>query len=168
MRWKIPKQVNNNCSTSNFLDCRLVKLANIIGEFPWQVTLQLKNTYSAIHFCGGAIINQLWIVTAAHCIHTLQPNAISVVAGDYNLYRIEGKKEAAKEEKTKNLEQQFLGIEQRRNVAKIFLHHFDPPTFTNDIALVKLDYPLNFFRSRAIAPICMPNSFETFYGNLYC
>lgn len=34
------------------------------GEFPWLVSIQAGNE----HFCGGAIIDEWWIVTAAHCL----------------------------------------------------------------------------------------------------
>lgn len=39
-------------------------------EFPWQVSLQiyLPKKKKVEHFCGGAIINHHWIVTASHCL----------------------------------------------------------------------------------------------------
>ena len=35
-----------------------------IGQFPYQVSL--RNSANT-HFCGGSIIHQNWIITAAHC-----------------------------------------------------------------------------------------------------
>lgn len=37
------------------------------GEFPWMVSLQ---DLSGHHFCGGAIVDKNWILTAAHCVDT--------------------------------------------------------------------------------------------------
>lgn len=36
------------------------------GQFPFAVSLEKKGKHS----CGGSIINNRWILTAAHCIKT--------------------------------------------------------------------------------------------------
>lgn len=37
-----------------------------IGEFPWQVAIALDGMF----FCGGALLNEHFVLTAAHCIMT--------------------------------------------------------------------------------------------------
>lgn len=61
----------------------------------------------------------------------------------------------------------FPGTEQRRGVIKTITNNFDSPTFLNDIALLRLDYPLNFFTSPSIAPLCLPEQYQQFYGKIH-
>ncbi|XP_046747998.1 chymotrypsin-2-like [Diprion similis] len=51
------------------------------GEYPYTVSLRSYNS----HFCGGSIISNRWILTAAHCISGIQPSQITVVAGTNRL-----------------------------------------------------------------------------------
>ncbi|KAM6253499.1 coagulation factor IX [Porphyrio hochstetteri] len=102
------------------------------GEVPWQV--YLVNSHG-VGFCGASIINEKWVVTAAHC---LKPgHNITAVAGEYNT----------------NVED---NTEQWRKVVKILPH----PTYNasidkhhNDIALLELDQPLVF--NSYVTPICI-------------
>lgn len=34
------------------------------GQFPYQISLRNRNS----HTCGGSIIDEKWILTAAHCV----------------------------------------------------------------------------------------------------
>lgn len=66
-----------NCGL-NYVDQKGIKKApklRIVGgqqaeqlEFPWIVSLQVYQRKKLEHQCGGAIINEWLIITAAHCL----------------------------------------------------------------------------------------------------
>lgn len=91
-------------------------------EWPWQVGL---SSYEGDEpWCGGAIVDDRWIVTAAHCMG----GDISVVAGEHNL-------------------SDTSGTEQRRWMKRLnqYIHrdYYDEST-DNDIALFKLRSAFKF------------------------
>ncbi|XP_048210689.1 chymotrypsinogen B2-like [Perognathus longimembris pacificus] len=90
------------------------------GSWPWMVYIQYKD---GIHFCGGALISEDWVVTAAHCMVTTDDK---VVAGEYDLDSDE------EDVQVLDIEQVFTAPD-----ASISPVH-------NDIALLKLASPARF------------------------
>lgn len=40
------------------------------GSWPWQVLLTSSSTGTSSQFCGGSLLNDRWVLTAAHCVDT--------------------------------------------------------------------------------------------------
>ncbi|CAG5123080.1 unnamed protein product, partial [Candidula unifasciata] len=53
------------------------------GEFPWMANIIYDNS----HLCGGGIISEFWVITAAHCIENGIKGKYRVNVGDHSLVR---------------------------------------------------------------------------------
>jgi secreted trypsin-like serine protease len=102
-----------------------------ISEFPWQVYLEAGD-----YTCGGSIIAENWIITAAHCTKndnnaTIPASNMDVIVGANNpLNNIQGK---------------------RYYVSQVIVHEgYDSNTLNNDIALLKLTEPINYSNATPI------------------
>ncbi|XP_036994518.2 trypsin-like [Artibeus jamaicensis] len=99
------------------------------NSIPYQVSLN-----AGYHFCGGSLINNQWVVSAAHCYKS----RIQVRLGEYNIELSEGN-------------EQFI------NAAKIIRHpNYDADTIDNDIMLIKLKSPATL--NSRVSPISLPKS----------
>ena len=55
-----------------------------VNEYPWQISMWIDKS----HFCGGTLITDKWIVTAAHCVdlqYKRHFSRTSVSLGDHNV-----------------------------------------------------------------------------------
>ncbi|XP_031831923.1 chymotrypsinogen A [Nomia melanderi] len=115
------------------------------GSWPWQVSLQLLHPKLGFigHWCGGVLIDPVWVVTAAHCIHNdlfnLPIGALwTAVVGEWELDS--GGRGSA-----------------RLPVERVILHErFN--NYVHDIALMKLARPAPL--SKVVRTICLPEPEE--------
>ncbi|XP_038609108.1 transmembrane protease serine 12 [Tachyglossus aculeatus] len=107
------------------------------GAWPWIVSLQMIYSTSQLHICGGTIVKEKWIVTAAHCLKSLNnPAYWQAVVGIHNLRR----------------PHRFT---QKIRVKKIIIHpNFNMDLFINDIAIFQLKKAIRF--NAYVRPICLP------------
>lgn len=67
------------CRPETILNSRIVGGTDAPpAQYPYQASLR---TPANSHFCGGSIISNRWILTAAHCVYGQTPNSMMAVVG---------------------------------------------------------------------------------------
>ncbi|XP_064102990.1 trypsin-like [Macrobrachium nipponense] len=121
------------------------RVARIVGgvptemhEYPWQVAITPVGLSRP--FCGGSIISDRYVLTAAHCVAGGTPVNVRVTIGEHDW------KKNSETPYTKSL-----------MVDEIIVRpDYEPTTVDNDVALLKLSSPIEFPADNKIAPICLP------------
>ncbi|XP_066905040.1 venom serine protease [Halyomorpha halys] len=105
------------------------------NEYPWMVFISVG--------CGGSIITQYHILTAAHCTDERSPTSLKVFVGMH--YR--------KSKKNKRT----------HSVSKIYLHQdFSRSKYINDISILLLSNPISF--NHKVGPVCLPHTQRNLEG----
>ncbi|XP_032063059.1 transmembrane protease serine 6 [Aythya fuligula] len=127
---------------------RIVGGANSVeGEWPWQASLQVRGR----HICGGTLVADRWVVSAAHCFQDerlASPSIWTVYLGKYF------------QNTSSHTEVSF-------KVIRLFLHpYYEEDSHDYDVALLQLDHPV--ITSPFIQPICLPAPSHLFEPGLHC
>ncbi|RVE70071.1 hypothetical protein OJAV_G00083710 [Oryzias javanicus] len=104
------------------------------GQWPWQAMLQIPVT-GGISLCGGSLINDQWVLSAAHCFSSNSTTNVMVHLGRINA-------------------QGPNPNEASRSVSKIIVNpNYDSQSQNNDLSLLKLASPVTF--NDYISPVCL-------------
>ncbi|KAF5293939.1 hypothetical protein FQA39_LY13644 [Lamprigera yunnana] len=141
-------------------DCGVLPGVNrIIGgnrtalfEFPWMALLSYQTPNGIDFRCGGTVINNRYILTAAHCITNLSTlRLLGVRCGEHNITSdVDCEGSNNPELVTCAPPVQDMGIEET-----IPHPSYNATTYSDDIGLIRMSSPLNTSVD-SVKPICLP------------
>lgn len=103
------------------------------NKYPWIAQI-IRGSFL---FCGGTLINDRYVLTAAHCVHEMDMSGVSV--------------------RLLQLDRSSTHTGITRAVAFAHAHAgYDPVRLVHDIALLRLDQPVPLVQS--MRPVCLPSS----------
>ncbi|XP_049785283.1 chymotrypsin-1-like [Schistocerca cancellata] len=116
-------------------ESRIVNGTEVMGgQYPFMISLRVNGS----HNCGGTVLNEEWVLTAAHCVYRKNLTWLSVFAGSIRLY-----------------DDSVPLIP----ISEAILHEgYNQKLLVNDIAVLKLSEPLSL--GQRIQPTTLPMEFQ--------
>ncbi|KAM3967114.1 trypsin-1 [Aphomia sociella] len=137
---KLPDCQNCGCGERNEEPRVVGGIGSTVNAFPWLARLIYHKSFG----CGASLINDRYVISAAHCMKGFMWFMFRVTFGEHNRC-----------DRTPQPESRF--------VLKVVAHNFSLSTLMNDIALVQLNKPISY--SHAVRPVCLPTNPAKDYVN---
>ncbi|XP_066931149.1 chymotrypsinogen 2-like [Clytia hemisphaerica] len=119
------------------------------GYWPWQVQVDNTGRDNKRYWCGGTLLNEDWIMSAAHCFERdPTPKNYSVYLGEHDIDVDESH-------------------QQKYEIAEIHMHpEYNSSSYNSDLALLRLKRKARF--SKYARPACLPDDTVQFYSGEEC
>eukprot|EP00062_Callorhinchus_milii_P023847 gi/632983130/ref/XP_007908494.1/ PREDICTED: enteropeptidase [Callorhinchus milii] len=118
-----------------------------VGSWPWIVSLY----FGSQHSCGASVVNEEWLVTAAHCVYG-KTSSLTLWAALVGLHS--------------HLNPTSPQT-QKLNVDRIVMNpHYNKRSKDSDVALIHLGRALTY--TAYIQPVCLPDRSQFFPSGLKC
>ncbi|XP_031636705.1 serine protease easter-like [Contarinia nasturtii] len=149
---------DHNMCGHQAMESRIINGVNTsVTDFPWFSLIEYtKPNGEKSHNCGGVLINENYVLTAAHCVigadlTRFRYTLTGVRLGEWNMETNPDDDDGQRADPVKNIP-----------VVKTISHEgYDPYSKSqrNDIALLRLAQPVTY--SRFVRPICLPTTRDT-------
>ncbi|XP_077491181.1 venom protease-like [Amblyomma americanum] len=150
-----PRFLPAGCGFTNFSTDRIVGgRESKPGAWPWMAAVYIKSGGANNAACGGALVTDRHVVTAAHCVvvgHraiSYPASSLTVRLGDHNLVR--------DDDPVMSVDIAVVKVERHADFVK--------RTFENDVAVLTLERPVTF--NQFVRPVCLPYGDHFNNGNL--
>lgn len=124
------------------------------NKYPWHVGLKKQGGPS--YWCGGTIINNKYVVTAAHCFYQNKQRIsdVGLVVGvaDHDM---------------SSTSDDVAGVTRLVSVKKVILHpYYNPFGADYDIALLQLAETLDLSKNKELRAVCLPEDDSKTYAGV--
>ncbi|KAL4707749.1 hypothetical protein ACJJTC_014930 [Scirpophaga incertulas] len=135
--------INGRIKTPSYVDGE-----SEFGEYPWQAAILKKDPKESVYVCGGTLIDSLHIITAAHCIKSYKGFELRIRLGEWDV----------------NRDVEFFPYIER-DVQSVHIHPlYYAGTLDNDLAIIKMDHPVEWTKYPHISPACLPDKYTDYAG----
>nr|XP_021181486.2 uncharacterized protein LOC110370085 isoform X1 [Helicoverpa armigera] len=135
--------INGRIKTPSYVDGE-----SEFGEYPWQTAILKKDPKESVYVCGGTLIDSLHIMTAAHCVKSYKGFELRVRLGEWDV----------------NRDVEFYPYIER-DIVSVHVHPlYYAGTLDNDLAILKMDHPVEWTKFPHISPACLPDKYTDYAG----